>query len=158
MKLESLPKKVGKFTQLIHLDLSFCHHLKELPNSIGHLQSLQWLNLSYCYDIKYLPSTMGDLRSLQYLNLVGPSTNGLWGKPSWKLYGQAFAADICKWTPLIKLHIAGANFEIVELCDQLLKLVKLKSFHILDCRQLGTLPDAIQSMVHLEEFCVCRCK
>jgi Leucine-rich repeat (LRR) protein len=160
--LKSLPEEVGKLTQLIHLDLSFCHHLEKLPKSIGCLQSLQWLGLKQCYDLKYLPSTMGDLRSLQYLSLAGPSINGVWGKRSRKLYGQAFAVDICKLTALTELHISGLTCEIVELCDQLLKLVsklvKLKSFHICEFVELGTLPDVMQSMVHLEEFWVCCCE
>jgi len=161
-EFESLPEKVGKLTQLIHLDLLVCYHLKKLPKPIGYLQSLQWLDLTHYDDLKYLPSTMGDLRSLQYLNLDGPSTNGLWRKPSWKLYGQAFAVDICKLTALIELHISGDTCESVELCDQLLKLVsklvKLKSFHICSFHKLGTLPDAIQSMVHLEIFWVSHCE
>ncbi|KAH9550060.1 hypothetical protein CY35_10G053600 [Sphagnum magellanicum] len=159
-KLESLPKEIGKLTQLTHLYLSFCHHLKQLPKSIGYLQSLQWLDLRMEGNrsrLKYLPSTMGDLRSLQYLSLAGSSSNGLWGKPSWKLYGQALAVNICKLTVLTKLHISGVTCEIVQLCDQLSKLVKLKSFHIQHCDKLGTLLDAIQSMVCLEEFWVCYC-
>jgi len=159
-ELESLPKEIGKLTQLVHLDLSFCHHLKQLPKSIGYLQSLQWLDLRMERNrsgLKYLPSTMGDLRSLQHLSLDGSSTNGLWGKPSWKLYGQALAVDICNFTVLTELHISGVTCEIVQLCDQLLKLVKLKSLHIQHCDKLGTLPDAIQSMVCLEEFWVCNC-
>jgi hypothetical protein len=161
LKLKSLPKEVGKLTQLIHLDLSLCHHLENLPKSIGHLQSLQWLDLSSCEELKYLPSTMGDLRSLQYFNLDRVSSNVLWGKRSWKLYGQAIAVDICKLTALTELHISGETCEIVELCDQLLKLVsklvKLKSFYIGGFHKLATLPDAIQSMVRLEEFSVCGC-
>jgi hypothetical protein len=79
-----------------------------------------------------------------------------------KLYGQAFVVDICKLTALTELHISGETCEIVELSDQLLKLVsklvKLKSFDICKFDKLGTLPDAIQSMVHLEELCVYSCK
>jgi disease resistance protein RPS2 len=90
-KLKSLPKEVGKLTQLIHLNLSHCRDLERLPKSIGYLQSLQWFDLEYCDQLKDLPFTMGDLRSLKYLNLNGPSSNGLWGESSWKLYGQAFA-------------------------------------------------------------------
>jgi Leucine-rich repeat (LRR) protein len=160
--LKSLPKVVGKLTQLIHLDLSSCFCLKKLPKSIGYLQTLQWLNLNGCFDLKYLPSTMHDLRFLQYLNLAGGASNGLWGKQSWKLYGQAFAVDICKLTALTELHICGKTCEIVELCDQLskwvAKLVKLKSFHINKFDKLGMLPDVIESMVHLEEFAVRSCK
>jgi len=160
-RLESLPKEIGKLTQLVHLDLSLYQDLKQLPKSIGYLQTLQWRNIKDFPGVKYLPSTMCDLRSLQYLNLDGSSTNGLWGKPSWKLYGQAFAVDICKLTVLIELHISGVTCEIVQLCDQLSKLVsklvKLKSFHIQQCHKLGILPDAIQSMVCLEEFWVCSC-
>jgi Leucine-rich repeat (LRR) protein len=158
-RLESLPKEIGKLTQLTHLDLSFCHHLKQLPKSIGYLQSLQWLDLRMERNrsgLKYLPSTMGDLRSLQYLSLDGSSSNGLWGKPSWKLYGQALAVDICKFTVLTEFHISGVTCEIVQLCDQLSKLAKLKSFHIQHSDKLKTLPDAIQSMV-CPEFWVCYC-
>jgi hypothetical protein len=97
---------------------------------------------------------MGDLRSLHYLDLVGSSFNALWGKP-WKLYGEAFAVDICKLTALTELHISGETCKIVEVCDQALKLVKLKSFHIYSFDKLGRLLDAMQSMVHLEEFSVC---
>jgi len=121
--LKSFPKEVGKLTQLIHLDLSICNYLEKLPKSIGNLQSLQSLDLSCCFNFKHLPSTMGDLRSLQYLNLDGPSTKGLWGEPRWKLYAQAFGVDICKLIALIELNIFGETCEIVELCDQLLKLV-----------------------------------
>jgi hypothetical protein len=161
-ELKSLPKEVGKLTQLIHLDLAHCSSLEELPKSIGCLQSLQWFNLESCRGLKYLPSTMGDLRSLQYLNLADQANNGLWGKQSWKLYGQACAVDICKLTALIELHISGNTCELAELCDQLLKvvskLVKLKSFHISKFDKLGMLPDAIQSMVYLEKFSVCFCE
>jgi hypothetical protein len=105
---------------------------------------------------------MGDLRFLQYLNLGHGASNGLWGEQSWKLYGQAFAVDICKLTALTELHIFGKTCEIVELCDQLSKwvskLVKLKSFHIYEFDKLGMLPDVIQSMVHLEEFSVRDCE
>jgi len=159
-RLESLPKEIGKLTQLVHLDLSFCQHLKRLPKSIGYLQSLQWLDVRMGSDhfaLKYLPSTMGDLRSLQYLSLDGSSTEGLWGKPSCKSYGQAIALDIRKLTILTELHISGVTCETVQLCDQLSKLVKLKSLHIQHCDKLGTLADAIQSMVCLEEFWVCYC-
>jgi hypothetical protein len=160
--LKSFPKEVGKLTQLIHLNLSNCNYLEKLPQSTGHLQSLQWLDLSCCFNLKYLPSTMGDLRSLQYLNLDGPSTKGLWGKPSWKLYGQAFGVDICKLIALIEFHIFGQTCEIVELCDQLLKLVsklvKLKSLVIRDFHKLETLPNAIQSMVCLEKISVIDCE
>ncbi|KAH9555358.1 hypothetical protein CY35_08G110100 [Sphagnum magellanicum] len=160
--LKFFPKEVGKLTQLIYLDLSICNYLEKLPKSIGHLQSLRWLDLSCCFNLKYLPSTMGDLRSLQYLNLDGPSTKGLWGKPSWKLYGQAFGVDICKLIALIEFHIFGETCEIVELCDQLLKLVsklvKLKSLVIRDFHKLETLLDAIQSMVCLEKISVIDCE
>ncbi|KAH9549418.1 hypothetical protein CY35_10G018900 [Sphagnum magellanicum] len=159
-KLESLPKEVGKLTQLIHLDLSDCCNLKKLPKSIGYLQSLQWLDLEGCRDLKYLPSTMGDLRSLQYLSLQGP-INGLCCKPSWKSYGQAFAFDIFKLTALTELHIRGVSCYTVELYDQLLKLVsklvKLKSLSIHHL-ELETLPDAIQSMVHLEKVSISHCR
>ncbi len=158
VKLKSLPKEVGKLTQLIHLDLSYCDHLNKLPKSIGYLQSLQWLDLFGCDDLKYLPSTIGDLRSLQYLSLAGASINGLWGKSSSKLYGQAFGVDICQLTTLTDLRIRGGTCEIVELHDQLSKLVKLKSFEIYSFDKLETLPNAIQSMVHLEEFSVCDCE
>jgi Leucine-rich repeat (LRR) protein len=101
---------------------------------------------------------MGDLRSLQYLDLYNSSFIGLWGEPSGKLYGQAVAADVCKLTALRELHIYGETCEIVELSDQLLKLVKLKSFHIHNFYKLERLPNAIQSMVHLEKFVVCYCE
>jgi Leucine-rich repeat (LRR) protein len=155
--LECLPKEIGKLTQLIHLGLSFCYHLQKLPKSIGYLQSLQLLDLLACNDLKYLPSTIGDLRSLQYLSLDGPFINGLWGKRSKKLHGQAFAVDICQLTTLTTLHIGGVTCEIVELCEQLSKLVKLKVFYIVQFTELGMLPNAIQSMVHLEEFWVVCC-
>jgi hypothetical protein len=80
---------------------------------------------------------MGDLKSLQYLDLFGPS---------------AFAVDICKLTVLTELVICAATCEIVEICDQQLKLVKLKIFKIWECHQLRMLPNAIQSMVNLEFF------
>jgi len=152
--LKSLPKEVGKLTQLIHLDLTGCKNLVKLPKSIGHLQSLQWLSLEYCDNLKYLPSTMSDLRSLQYLNLHGESSNGLWGKPSWKLCGQAFAMDISKLTTLTELHISGKTCETVEVCDELSTLVRLESLHMSGFRKLETLPNAIQSMVHLEVFSI----
>jgi Leucine-rich repeat (LRR) protein len=142
-KLKSLPEMVGKFTQLIHLDLSYCFRLEKLPDPISHLQSLQWLNLAFCNSLKYLPSTMGDLRSLQYLYLEGPS---------------AFAVDICKLTGLTELTIFAATCEIVEICDQQLKLVKLKIFKISGCHQLRMLPNAIQSIVNLESFYLCYCE
>ncbi len=151
MGLESLPKEVGKLTQLIHLNLSLCSKLKELPKSIGYLQSLQWLNLAGC-DLKYQSSIIGDLRSLQYLNLVFPSTI-IWGKASWRSCGQA----ICKLTALTELRIDGETCEIVVF-DQLWKLVKLKSFHVCGFGNLKTLPNAIQSMVHLEELSIWGCE
>jgi Leucine-rich repeat (LRR) protein len=147
---------VGKLTQLIHLDLSWCRNLK-LPKSIRYLQRLQWLDLTSCHHP--LPSTMGDLKSLEYLSVASESIYEQRGERQWKL-GQAFAFDICKLTTLTKLRISGdpGGREIVGLGDQLLnlvsKLVKLKSFHMYNFHALETLPDAIQSMVHLEEFWV----
>jgi Leucine-rich repeat (LRR) protein len=152
MGLESLPKEVGKLTQLIHLNLSLCSKLKKLPKSIGYLQSLQWLNLEGCCNLKYQSSIIGDLRSLQYLNLVFPSTM-LWGKARWRSCGQA----ICKLTALTELRIDGETCEIVVF-DQLWKLVKLKSFHVCGFGNLKTLPNAIQSMVHLEELSIWGCE
>ncbi|CAM6018438.1 unnamed protein product [Sphagnum balticum] len=161
-KLESLPKEIGKLTQLTHLDLGKCEKLESLPKEIGKLTQLIYLDLFSCCNLKYCPSTMGDLRSLQYLNLNGPSTNALWGKPSWKLYGQTFAVDICKLPTLTKLHISGNTCEIEELCNQLWKLlsklVKLKSFHISRFDKVNTVPDGIQSLLHLEEFSIRDCK
>jgi Leucine-rich repeat (LRR) protein len=158
-KLRYLPEVLGKLTQLIHLDLSWCLNLK-LPKSIGCLQHLQWLDLTKC-DCHCLPSTMGDLKSLQYLSVASRSIYGQWGEPSWKS-GQAFAVDISKLTTLTNLHISGDVCQTVEQCDQLLrlvsKLVKLKSLHICDFFSLKTLPDAFQSMVHLEEFWVWDCQ
>ncbi|CAK9860278.1 unnamed protein product [Sphagnum jensenii] len=154
--LKSLPKEIGQLTKLIHINLSYCD-LKKLPKSIGYLQSLQWLDLSYCYDLKYLPSTMGDLGSLQYLSLAYLAINGLQGKQRWKLYGQAFTEDICQLTTLTDLPIGGHTCKIVELYDQLSKLVNLKTFHIYNFSKLRTLPDAIQSMVCLEEFWIFSC-
>jgi Leucine-rich repeat (LRR) protein len=144
--LKSLPKEIGKLTQLIHINLSSCHDITKLPKSIGYLQSLQWLSLSQCSNLKCLPSTMGDLKSLQYL--------------SWHPTGNDPAFRyICQLTTLTNLRIAcGGNIrDIVELCDQLSKLVNLKSFHIHNFYKLGRLPDAIQSMVCLEEFWVYSC-
>jgi Leucine-rich repeat (LRR) protein len=161
-KLESVPKKIGKLTQLTHLNLCCCQKLESLPKEVGELTQLIHLDLSYCDNLKYYPATMGDLRSLQYLNLNGPSTNALWGKPSWKLYGQAFAVDICKLPTLTELHISGNTCEIEELCDQLWKviskLVKLKSFHIYRFNKIKTVPDGIQSMLHLEKFTIRVCE
>jgi hypothetical protein len=69
--------------------------------------------------------------------------------------------DISNFTALTELHISGENCEIVKLFDELWvllsKLVKLKKFHICNFSTLRTLPDAFQSMVHLEEFSVCGC-
>jgi hypothetical protein len=114
------------------------------------------LDLAFCCDLKYHPSTIGNLRSLQYLNLEVSSPNGYWGNPSRQLHGQPFAAYICKLTTLTELHISGKTCETLELCDQLSKfvskLVKLKIFHMRDLEKLETLPVAIQSMGHLEEF------
>ncbi|KAH8947009.1 hypothetical protein BDL97_11G017500 [Sphagnum fallax] len=167
-KLKSLPKEIGKLTQLTHIDLSYCF-LTKLPKSIGYLQNLQWLNLSDCYDLEYLPSTMGDLKSLQYLHLAYPAINslrgkqrwklyGLRGKQRWKLYGQAITVYICQLTTLTHLDIDGYSCKIVELCDQLSKLVNLKIFTISNFSELRTVPDAIQSMVCLEEFSIFNCK
>jgi len=154
-----LPEVLGKLTQLIHLDLSCCGNLK-LPKSIRYLQRLQWLDLTECRHP--LPSTMGDLKSLEYLSVASESIYEQRGETQWKL-GQAFAFDICKLTTLTKLRISGnpGGREIVGLGEQLLKLVsklvKLKSFHMYNFHALETLPDAIQSMVHLEEFWVRSC-
>jgi Leucine-rich repeat (LRR) protein len=159
-ELKSLPKKIGKLTQLTHLDLRHCDKLESLPKKVGKLTQLVYLDLSFCRNLKYHPSTVDNLRSLQYLNLEVSSPNGYWSNPSTKIHGQAFAA-ICKLTTLTELHISGKTCEILELCDQLSKLVskleKLKSFHIRDFYKLETLPDAIQSMVHLKEFSVNNC-
>jgi Leucine-rich repeat (LRR) protein len=153
-KLKSFPEEVGNLTQLIHIDLSSCNDITKLPKSIGYLQSLQWLSLRTCRHLKYLPSTIGDLKSLQYLSLT---MNELWGKQSKKLYGETFRY-ICQLTTLTDLRIQGEDtHDIVELCDQLSKLVNLKSFHIYEFYNLETLPDAIQSMVCLEEFWVYLC-
>ncbi len=161
-KLKSLPRQIGNLTQLTHLDLQGCEELNSLPKEVGKLTQLIYLDLADCPTLKYLPSTMGDLRSLEYLNLLGGASNGLWGKPSWKLYSQAFAVDICELTALTELIMTGETCEIVELCNQLLKLVsklvKLKMFRIYEFGKLETLPAAIQSMVHLEEFGVYSCK
>jgi Leucine-rich repeat (LRR) protein len=161
-EIKTLPIEIGKLTQLTHLHLGACEKLKCLPKKVGELTQLIHLDLFSCSNLKYCPSTMGDLRSLQYLNLNGPSTNALWGKPSWNLYGQAFAVDICKLPTLTELHISGNTCEIVELCNQLWKLisklVKLKSFHMSRFDKVNTVPDGIQSMLHLEEFSICQCK
>jgi Leucine-rich repeat (LRR) protein len=161
-KLESLPKEIGKLTQLTHLDLEWCDKLESLPKDVGKLTQLIYLNLTFCRDLKYHPSTVGNLRSLQYLNVAVSSPDGLWGKPSKQLHGQAFAVDIGKLTTLTELHICGHPYKTVEQCDQLWKLVsklvKLKSFHIQDFYKSETLPDVIQSMGHLEEFSIAYCK
>jgi len=134
---------------LVHMDLNFCYRLMKLPKSIGYLQSLQWLSLCHCVDLKYLPSTIGDLKSLQYLRLLNKQSN--------KLYGQTIRY-ICQLTTLTYLHIeGGGNCDIVELCDQLSKLVNLKTFCLQEFYKLGTLPDGIQSMVCLERFEVFSC-
>jgi hypothetical protein len=147
--LKSLPKEIGKLTQLVHMDLDFCYRLMKLPKSIGYLQSLQSLSLSSCFDLKYLPSTIGDLKSLQYLCLLSNQSN--------KLYGQTIRY-ICQLTTLTYLRIeGGGNCDIVELCDQLSKLVNLKTFCLHEFDKLRTLPDAIQSMVCLEKFEVFSC-
>jgi Leucine-rich repeat (LRR) protein len=162
--LESLPKEIGKLTQLTHLHLRYCHTLQSLPKEVGKLTQLIHLDLSRNDNLKYHPSTVGDLRSLQYLNLVGSSPNAFDGKPSKKLHGQAFAAYVCKLTTLTELHISENFFEPLEVYEQLWKLVsklvKLKSFHVHrspnleDYHNMRTLPDAIQPMGHLEEFCI----
>jgi Leucine-rich repeat (LRR) protein len=157
-RLKSFPEAVGNLTQLIHMDLESCYGLMKLPKSIGYLQSLQWLDVRNCDSLKYLPCTMGDLKSLQYLSLNVSTINGLWGKRSRKLDGQAFTIGICQLATLTHLHIQGGQIcEIVELCYQLSKLVNLKSFHIYEFFELGMLPDAIQSMVCLEELWVSFC-
>ncbi|KAH9549420.1 hypothetical protein CY35_10G019000 [Sphagnum magellanicum] len=158
-KLKSLPRKIGNLRQLTHLDLHHCDQLESLPKEVGKLTQLVYLNLSFCSNLKYHPSTVDDLRSLQYLNLEVSSPNGC--SPSTKIQVQAFAAYICKLTTRTELHMSGKTCGILEQCDQLLKLVskldKLKSFHIRHFYLLETLPDAIQSMVHLEEFSVSNC-
>jgi Leucine-rich repeat (LRR) protein len=149
--LEFLPKEIGKLTQLTTLDLTDCFKLISLPKDIGKLTQLTRLSLVHC-------PTMGDLRSLQYLLHLPYSTrNCLRGKQSTKLYGQALTEDICQFTTLTDLRIDGYTSKIVQLGDQLSKLVNLKTFHIYRFYELETLPDAIQSMVCLEEFCVDSC-
>jgi len=107
------------------------------------------LDLSGCEHLKQLPKSIGHLQSLQWLNLINlpglknlPSTIGdlrslqylnLDGTPINGLF------DICKLIVLTRLHISGVTCEIV-LCDQLSKL-----------------PDAILSMMCLEEFGVRSC-
>jgi Leucine-rich repeat (LRR) protein len=159
-KLKSLPKEIGKLTLLTYLDLTHCQEIKSLPKEVGELTQLIHLDLSFCHHLKYRFSTLDHLRSLQYLNLVCTPPNGVFGEPSKN--GEAFVAYICRLTTLTNLHISGKICEILEQCDQLSnlvsKLVKLKSFHIHVADKLGTLPDAIQSMVYLEEFSVGYCK
>jgi Leucine-rich repeat (LRR) protein len=161
-EIKSLPKEIGKLTQLTHLKLRQCYNLQSLPKEVGECTQLIHLDLSYCTNLKYYPYTIGDLRSLQYLSLYSTSDNGLWGKPTRESHGQAFATYICKLTTLTELHIFGFTYETLEPCDLLSKLVskllKLKSFHIICFDKLGTLPDGIQSLVHLEELKLCKCK
>ncbi|KAH9549403.1 hypothetical protein CY35_10G017600 [Sphagnum magellanicum] len=148
--LKSLPKEIGKLTQLTHLDLQ-ATHLQSLPKEVGRLTQLIHLDLSEGEKGLKLPKSMGKLQSLQYLNLVGAASDRLWGKSSSKIYGQA---DICKSITLTTLHITGKTCETLEVS----KLVKLKSFRIKNFHKLETLPDTIQSMVHLEELTVTYCE
>ncbi len=69
-ELKSLPKEVGKLTQLIHLDLHGCQKLKSLPKEVGKLTQLIHLDLPDCFRLKELPQSIGYLQTLQWLNLI----------------------------------------------------------------------------------------
>jgi Leucine-rich repeat (LRR) protein len=58
-KLQSLPKYLGDFSNLKHLDVSY-NYLRSLPNSLSKLTNLGFLNASF-KDLEYIPSGVGTL-------------------------------------------------------------------------------------------------
>jgi Leucine-rich repeat (LRR) protein len=69
-KLTSIPKEIGKLTQLKYLDLSF-NKLTSIPHEIGNLTQLKYLDLTD-NQLCWIPISIGKLCQCTdfYINLV----------------------------------------------------------------------------------------
>lgn len=63
--ITTIPKELGKLTQLENLDLSH-NAIRELPSELGNLTNLKSLNLKHNYDISNVPATFENLNKLEY--------------------------------------------------------------------------------------------
>lgn len=74
--LQSIPTSIEKLTNLEQLILAYTDSLFTIPKEIGKLSELQLLNLSSC-KLKILPKEIGDLKKLRWLYLGGNALSEL---------------------------------------------------------------------------------
>ncbi|XP_044985021.1 receptor-like protein EIX2 [Hordeum vulgare subsp. vulgare] len=65
----NIPESIGPAAGLVNMNLSLNHLTGKIPESIGHMHSLESLDLSSNQLSGEIPSSLSDLTSLSYLNL-----------------------------------------------------------------------------------------
>ncbi|KAL8128314.1 hypothetical protein AgCh_015053 [Apium graveolens] len=59
---------IEQLSQLCHLDLNECGHLRELPETVAQLTKLGHLDLRDCHSLKRLPEQLGNLKGIKVLD------------------------------------------------------------------------------------------
>ncbi|KAK7380534.1 hypothetical protein VNO78_33047 [Psophocarpus tetragonolobus] len=64
-----IPKLIGSFTKLRHLNLSYSEISGSIPFELGNISKLEYLNLNHNHLFGEIPSQLGKLTHLRYLDL-----------------------------------------------------------------------------------------
>jgi hypothetical protein len=161
-----------KLTALEELQIADLAELTTLSNEIGlqNLQCLQRLEISGCLVLKELPQSLYELSSLKELRvsncplLVSFPVTGL---PSTLIILEIKDCEALLFLPEWKMHNNEVSplleYLVIEDCPSLKSLPSgnlpstLQKLEIHNCKNLGSLPEQMQSNICLEFFKISSC-
>ncbi|XP_039135855.1 receptor-like protein EIX1 [Dioscorea cayenensis subsp. rotundata] len=163
----SIPKLLGSFENLVHLDLSYSCFTGVIPHELGNLTRLHYLNLatngvSYKVDdaewlsglssLRYLymdganisgvNNVMQSLNKLRHLKLVSLSNCSMNSIPE-SLRDLNFAS-------LTFMDIGSNMFDNINIPEWFFRIPNLRELHMKECGLTGTIPSSVRNASSLQ--------
>ncbi|MED6210720.1 hypothetical protein PIB30_066791 [Stylosanthes scabra] len=148
-----LPPSILSIHKLQILDLENCKALKSLKSNI-HFKSLKWLSVLGCSSLKEFSVSSEQLTMLELhetiIDKLHPSVGYFSKLKELKLTNlklKALPDELCHLVSLEKLDLYGCE-QLVELPRNMKALSRLQDLDIMDCCNLGSLPELPPSIIH----------
>ncbi|KAF4351789.1 hypothetical protein G4B88_030150 [Cannabis sativa] len=124
MNITRIPKFIGSFKQLTHLDLSENSISGIIPPQLGNLTTLEYLDLSDNPISGIIPPRLGNLTKLKFLDLSGNLISGI------------IPPQLGNLTKLEYLAISSTSQMTIDNPGWLFQLTSLNSLSLSNCRLL----------------------